>query len=81
VGGVIISITNSFFKLGKEISDGTLFTPVGLKITKVALDDLTESIVKETSALDLSFKALKDDNLSRETKKVIMDDLESKYGT
>ena len=81
VGGVIISITNSFFKLGKEISDGTLFTPVGLKITKVALDDLTESIVKETSALDLSFKALKDDNLSRESKKVIMDDLESKYGT
>ena len=80
VGGVIISITNSFFKLGKEISDGTLFTPVGLKITKVALDDLTESIAKETSALDLSFKALKDDNLSRETKKVIMDDLESKYG-
>ena len=81
VGGVIISITNSFFKLGKEISDNTLFTPVGLKITKVALDDLTESIVKETSALDLSFKALKDDNLSRETKKVIMEDLESKYGT
>lgn len=80
VGGVIISITNSFFKLGKEISDGTLFTPVGLKITKAALDDLTESIVKETSALDLSFKALKDDNLSRESKKVIMDDLASKYG-
>ena len=80
VGGAIVSLANSFFNLVQEFNNGTFNVPVGMKITKVALDDLTESIVKETSALDLSFKALKDDNLSRETKKVIMDDLASKYG-
>lgn len=80
VGGAIVSIANGFFNLIQEFNNGTFNVPVGLKITKVALDDLTESIAKETSALDLSFKALQDDNLSRESKKIIMDDLASKYG-
>ncbi len=80
VGGVLIEITNGLFKFGKEIANGTLGVPVGLKQTKVALDDLSESIARETTQLELSFEALKDNNLSLESKKVIMNDLQSKYG-
>lgn len=80
VGGVLVEITNGLFKFGKEIANGTLGVPVGLKQTKVALDDLSESIARETTQLELSFDALKDNNLSLESKKVIMDDLQSKYG-
>jgi len=78
-GKAIVSVANEFFGFVKRFNDKTLFVPVGARETQAALKDLTETITTETAAIENSFSALKEDNLNRDVKKKLIDDLVQKY--
>ncbi|NOT37504.1 MAG: hypothetical protein HOP11_09010, partial [Saprospiraceae bacterium] len=79
IGGALISIANGVIDTGKQISDGTLFTPVGLKETKKAIDNVTESLYKEYNQIDANISAIKTSNQGSKEREIVIQQVADKY--